>query len=134
MNLDQIVKMAVLKRAAEDVLGDDECTDPSHIHKKNLSIERQKEILADYLKESPTYVNPFSVGDAVIRNPVEKKYKWPDEKRPGVVVETLTGKDAWTYAKGHDKVAFEDTMIAVVDKNDGEVMFYRVDSHYLIKA
>ena len=134
MNLDQMLKQALVKGLVERVLVDDECTDPSHNHKKNLSIEQQKQILADYLKQAPTYVNPFSVGDAVIREPVEKKYKWPNEKRPGVVVETLTGKDAWTYTKGHDKVIFEDTMVAIVDEDDGEIMFYKVDSHYLIKA
>jgi len=112
----------------------DECADPSHNHKKNFSVEQQKQILADYLKESPTYVNPFSVGDAVIRETVKKKYKWPNEKRPGVVVETFTGKDAWTYTKGHDKVVFEDTMVAIVDEGDGEVMFYRVNSRFLVKA
>jgi len=134
MNLDQMLKMAALKQVAEDLLGDDECTNPSHNHKKNFSVEQQKQILADYLKESPTYVNPFSVGDAVIREPVEKKYKWPNEKRPGVVVETFTGKDAWTYTKGHDKVVFEDTMVAIVDEGDGEVMFYKVNSRFLVKA
>ena len=134
MSLEQLMKLKVIAEALSDMSHGDECTDPSHNHKKNLSIEQQKEALADYLKQAPTYVNPFSVGDAVIRNPVEKKYKWPNEKRPGVVVETFPGKDTWTYSKGHDKVVFEDTMVAIVDEDDGEIMFYRVDSHYLIKA
>jgi hypothetical protein len=136
MNTDQMIKKAVLHHIAVEVFCEDgECTHPSHNHGLNkLPLTEQKELLDKWLEQSKAYVNPFEIGESVLSNPDKKKYKWPNKNIPGIVIEKYTGINVWTGTKNTDKLAFEDTLIAIVDEDDGEVMFYKVDSHFLVKA